>query len=129
MRLIFIMKEEYKKSHEMRRHSLFNFTSLRIALLKTIWKDIVGKFSIFGKEIYQKKEKKKEIWMFESGSTGWQVKIGQIWTGEGGLKIGNNVRTSSVDDPIQRSFLPFGSILIVNNVAKRFPNSMVHYRS
>ena len=90
MRLIFIMKEVYKKSHEMRRHSLFTFTSLRIALLKTIWKDIVGKFSFFGKEIYQKKEKKKEIWMFESGSTGWQVKIGQIWTGEGGLKIGNS---------------------------------------
>ena len=34
-----------------------------------MWKEIVGRFSIFGKEILPKKGKKKEMWVFESGNT------------------------------------------------------------
>ena len=43
----------------MRKHSLLNFTPLRVVYFKYMCKAIVRQFSMFGKEILPKKGKKE----------------------------------------------------------------------
>ena len=60
----------FSSLHGIRKLSLLNSLSLTVALIqKYKWKDVVGKFSIFRKEMLPKEGKKMEMLVFESGST------------------------------------------------------------